>query len=99
MTRREPPQNRRLRHWKPSGWPPLLTRPPRASLGPLAEPPFSWPVSLTDGEDGTTVIRYAYRDGTAANVVVPTSRHGEYDHTTLARFVKEPPPPPRLSGR
>lgn len=58
-------------------------------------PPESWPVSIEPLEDGRTVIRYAYRDGTAANMVVPTNKHGEYDHAALAAMVKNPPPPPR----
>lgn len=59
-------------------------------------PPYSWPVSVVENGDGTVTIRYAYRDGHAANVVVPATKHGEYNHTDLASMVRNrPPPPPR----
>lgn len=56
--------------------------------------PYSWPVDVTENGDGTVTIRYAYHDGEAKNVVVPGTRHAEYDHTTLARLAREHPPPP-----
>lgn len=63
-----------------------------------ADLPDSWPVSIDPIGDGRTQIRYAYRSGKAANVVVPTSKHGEYDHELLASLVTSPPPPPRKPG-
>jgi hypothetical protein len=63
---------------------------------PGPTPPPSWPVSVAENGDGTVTVRYAYRDGTSANLVVKAKRDGEYDHALLAGFVKDrPPPPPR----
>lgn len=57
-------------------------------------PPPSWRVSEQENGDGTVTVRYAYPDGTAANVVIPAHRIGVPDDLTLASWVKRPPPPP-----
>lgn len=56
--------------------------------------PFSWPVSVVEGNDGTVTVTYAYHDGARRVMVIPATRHGEYDHTTLARTARVHPPPP-----
>lgn len=57
-------------------------------------PPPSWRVSETPNDDGTVTVRFAYSDGTAANMVIPAHGIGVPDDLTLAGWVKRPPPPP-----
>ena len=57
-------------------------------------PPRSWPVGEEDLGNGWTVVRYAYADGSAANVAVPTIDLPALDHAVIASYVKRRPPPP-----
>jgi hypothetical protein len=57
--------------------------------------PSSWVVETEELAGGQTRIRYAYLDGAAGEVLVPTITLGSVDHEQLASFVRKPPPGPR----
>lgn len=57
-------------------------------------PPPSWLVEDEDLGGGLTRRRYAYADGSAANVVVPTAMLSTLDDPVIATWVKDRPPPP-----